>query len=81
VEDCDDEECHEGEKEPPWREGVTMKREPGCDYCCDDKEKADIAEAAMQSFEVRNLHLAGLLALAVLLGWRDCGGMHKAIIA
>jgi hypothetical protein len=58
-----------------------MKREPSCDYCCDNQKKAEISEAAMQSFEVRDLHLAGFLALAVLLGRREWVEMHRAIIA
>jgi hypothetical protein len=81
MEDCDDKKCHESEKEPPWREGVAVKREPGGDCCCDDQEKAEIAEAAVQLFEVRDLQLAGLVALAVLLGRRELLGIHRAIIA
>jgi len=35
----------------------------------------------MQSFEVRDLHLAGLLALLVHLGWGGIEGRHRGIIA
>jgi hypothetical protein len=36
-----------------------MKRKPGRDQRCDHQKKADIPQAAMDFFEVRNLCLAG----------------------
>jgi hypothetical protein len=44
-----------------------MERKPGGDQCCNDYQEAKIAKAAVQPFEVRDLRLAGLLALLVLL--------------
>src|SRR5260370_9392899 len=58
-----------------------MEGEPGGDQRCDDQEKADISEAAVQVFEVRDLHLTGLLALFVLLGRAGVGRRHSGIIA
>jgi hypothetical protein len=58
-----------------------MEREPGSDQGCDDKEKADISEAAVHVFKVRDLHLAGLLTLFVLLGRGVAGQRHSGIIA
>jgi hypothetical protein len=58
-----------------------MEREPSSDQGCDDQEKADISEAAVHVFEVRDLHLAGLLAIFILLGWGGIGRRHKGIIA
>ena len=81
VKDGDREEDREGEEQPPRREGITMEREPCSDQCCDDDEKAEISEAEVRVFKVRNLHLAGLLALSVLLGRGETGGLHRGIIA
>jgi hypothetical protein len=66
VEDGDREEYYEREKHPPWREGIPMEREPRGDEGCDDKEEADISEAAVHLLEVLDSHLAGLLAFFVL---------------
>jgi hypothetical protein len=68
VEDGYREEYDESEEQPPRGEGVAMEREPGGDQRCDDQQKADISEAAVHVFKVRDLHLASLLALFVLLG-------------
>jgi hypothetical protein len=57
-----------------------MKREPGSYQCCNDYEEAEIAEAEVQSFKVRDLHFASLLALLVLLGWSGIEGRHRGII-
>ena len=81
VVDGDREKEHKGCEEPPCGEGIAMEREPGCDQCCDDDEQAKISKAEMQLFKVRNLYLAGLLTLFVLLGRGGGGGMHKNIIA
>ena len=58
-----------------------MKGEPGGDERCDDYEEADISKAAVHLFEVRDLHLAGLLALFILLGRGGAGLRHRGIIA
>ena len=58
-----------------------MERKPGGNCGCNDEEKTEIAEAAMQFFKVRDLHLAGLLALFILLGRGESGGRHRGIIA
>jgi hypothetical protein len=58
-----------------------MEGEPGGDQRCDDQEKADISKAAVHVFEVRDLHLTGLLTLFVLLGWGGAGRRHRDIIA
>jgi hypothetical protein len=58
-----------------------MKREPSSDQCGNDYEKAEVSKAEMQSFKVRDLHLTGLLALLVLLGWGGIEGRHRGIIA
>ena len=55
--------------------------EPGGDQRCDDRQKAEISEAAVEFFKVRDLRLAGLLALFVLLGRGEAGGRHRGIIA
>ena len=67
VEDGDDEEQGESEEQPPRGEGIAMEGEPGGDQRCDDQEEAGISKAAVHVFKVRDLHLAGLLALFILL--------------
>ena len=57
-----------------------MERKPGGNCGCNDKEKTEIAEAAMQFFKVRDLYLADLLTPFVLLGRGVSGGMHRSII-
>jgi hypothetical protein len=58
-----------------------VEREPGGDEGCDNYEEAEISKASMQSLEVRDLLLAGLLALLVLFGGRKIGRRHRGIIA
>ena len=58
-----------------------MEREPGGDQCSDDDEETKISETEVLFFEVRDLGLAGLLALLVLVGRRRCEGLHRGIIA
>jgi len=58
-----------------------MEGEPGGDQRCDDQEKADISKAAVHVFKVRDLHLAGMLALFILLGRGGAGRRHRGIIA
>ena len=58
-----------------------MNREPGGDQGRDNYEKTNVAEAAVQVFEVLDLRLAGLLALLVLLGRGGGEGRHRGIIA
>ena len=58
-----------------------MQGEPGCDQSCGDEKEAKIAETDVQLFEVGDPHLAGLLALLVLLGRGEAGGRHRGIIA
>ncbi len=67
VKDGDREEDRESKQQPPRREGVAMERKPGCDEGCDNDEEADISEAEVRGFKALDLHLAGLLALFVLL--------------
>ena len=58
-----------------------MEGEPGCDERCDDYEQANVSEAPVDFFKARDLHLTGLLAFFVLLGWRGVGRRHRGIIA
>ena len=44
-----------------------MERKPGGYQGCDDDKKANISKAAVQCFEMRDQHLAGLLAVLVFL--------------
>jgi hypothetical protein len=81
VKDCHDEEHCDANDKPPWRERFVMKREPGSNQCGNYYEKTEISKAEMQAFEVRDLCLAGLLALLVLLGWGGIEGRHRGIIA
>jgi hypothetical protein len=86
VEDSQCEECCGTGQQPPWGKDVVVEREPGGDEGCDDYEEAEISKASMQSLEVRDLLLAGLLALPVLFGGRKIGRRkierrHRGIIA
>ena len=58
-----------------------MEGEPGGDKGCDGEEKADISNAAVHLFKVRDLELTGLPALFILLGRGGTGRRHKGIIA
>ena len=71
----------ESNQQPPWRERFVVEREPGGDQYCNDYEETEISETAMEFFEVRDLRLAGLLALFVFFGGREIGRMHRGIIA
>ena len=53
----------------------------GTESDVDDEEEADISKAAVNVFEVRDLHFAGLLAFFVLLGRGEAGRRHRGIIA
>jgi hypothetical protein len=58
-----------------------VEREPGDDQCCNNYEETEISKAAMEFFKVRDLRLAGLLALFVFFGGREIGRRHRGIIA
>ena len=67
VEDgcCDKE--HGGGQQPPRRQGVQMEGAPSENQSGYDEEEAQVSDAEMQFFEVRDLRFAGLLAVLVFL--------------
>jgi hypothetical protein len=81
VKNGDHKKKQKGEEQPPWGKSIAMQREPGGKQSRDDYKKAKIAEAAVQFFEMCDLHLASLPAAVVRLRRRGAGGRHRGIIA
>jgi len=75
----DGDEEDDGQRKPDGGKGVGLEVDPDeCDQD-GDEEKAEIAEADVNGFQVLDAELAIVQPLPVVLGWRD-GLRHRAII-
>ena len=75
-------ECGGRGEQPPCGELIQIEHPPGQHGCRDGEQEAEVSEAEMELFKVSGACLAGLLALAVLVGRRlRAGRRHMGIIA